>query len=55
MVVDCSPNGKSVLWTWHKGANQRWRLSQVNGKYLLQNVQHSTVLKTSDNCNGTQA
>ncbi len=56
LVLDCAPNGKLVLWKWHKGANQKWTLSS-NGQGLSKftNIQHHTVLKTHNSDNGTQA
>jgi hypothetical protein len=23
-ILDCSPEGKLVLWKWHHGKNQKW-------------------------------
>lgn len=55
MVLDCSPNNHVLLWKWHKGANQRWRVIDAgNGKYGIQNIQHANFMKTSNASNGTQ-
>ncbi len=55
MNLDCAADHKILLWKWHKGANQRWRVISANGKFAIQNIQHSTMMKTHDHSNGTQA
>ena len=57
MVLDATAGNKVVLYNWHKGQNQRWRIQQIqNGKFLISSCQNNRALQVPNGShdNGVQ-